>query len=216
MSDRLDPTTAQFQAMRETAARYYGDRLRQFGAVARGVDWNSEESQILRFQQLLRLIDESDMVTVNDYGCGYGAMASYLRGRGFQGRYTGFDVSEPMIAEAAAAHGHDPLSSFTSKRDALPRANYTFASGVFNVKQDHEAGEWQDYVIATLEDIDLVSANGFAFNMLTSYSDRDKQRPTLFYADPGFFFDYCKTHFAKQVALLHDYPLYEFTIVVRK
>jgi SAM-dependent methyltransferase len=216
MSDRLDPTTGQFQAMRETAARYYGDRLRQFGAVARGVDWNSEESQILRFQQLLRLIDESDMVTVNDYGCGYGAMASYLRGRGFQGRYTGFDVSEPMIAEAAAAHRHDPLSSFTSKRDALPRADYTFASGVFNVKQDHEAGEWQDYIIATLEDIDLVSTNGFAFNMLTSYSDRDKQRPTLFYADPGFFFDYCKTHFAKRVALLHDYPLYEFTIVVRK
>lgn len=202
--------------MRETAAQYYGDKLRQFGAVARGVDWNSEESQVLRFQQLLRLIDEPDMATVNDYGCGYGALASYLRDRGFHGRYTGFDVSEPMIAEAAAVHGQDPLSSFTSKRDDVARADYTFASGIFNVKQDHEAGEWQDYIVATLADIDLVSANGFAFNMLSSYSDVDKQRPTLFYADPRFFFGYCKTHFSKRVALLHDYPLYEFTLVVRK
>jgi SAM-dependent methyltransferase len=202
--------------MRETAARYYGDKLRQFGAVARGVDWNSEESQILRFAQLLRLIDDPEIATVNDYGCGYGAFASYLRGRGFQGRYTGFDVSEPMIAQAAAAYGGDPSSSFTTQRREVACADYTFASGVFNVKQEHEPAAWQDYIIATLRDIDCISTKGFAFNMLSSYSDRDKQRATLFYADPGFFFDYCKTHFAKRVALLHDYPLYEFTIVVRK
>jgi SAM-dependent methyltransferase len=216
MSDQLDPITARFQAMRETAARYYGDKLRQFGAAARGVDWNSEESQVLRFHQLLRLIDDPDIATVNDYGCGYGALASYLRDRGFHGRYTGFDVSEAMIAEAAAVHGGDPLSSFTSHRDDLVEADYTFASGVFNVKQDHSTGEWQDYIIATLEDIDLVSGKGFAFNMLSSYSDRDKQRSTLFYADPRFFFDFCKRQFSKRIALLHDYPLYEFTIVVRK
>ena len=202
--------------MRETAARYYDDKLRQFGAVARGVDWNSEESQVLRFAQLLRLIDDPEIATVNDYGCGYGAFASYLRGHGFQGRYTGFDVSAPMIAQAAAAHGGDPSSSFTTQRRAVLRADYTFASGVFNVKQEHEPAAWQDYVIATLRDIDCISAKGFAFNMLSSYSDRDKQRATLFYADPAFFFAYCKTHFAKRVALLHDYPLYEFTIVVRK
>lgn len=207
---------APFQAMRETAARYYGDKLRQFGAVARGVDWNSEESQMLRFYQLLRLIDESDIATVNDYGCGYGALASYLRRRGFQGRYTGFDVLDPMIAEAASVHGGDRLASFTTTRDALVAADYTFASGVFNVKQHHSAAEWQDYILATLRDIDRISTKGFAFNMLSSYSDPDRQQPRLFYADPRFFFDYCKTQFSTQVALLHDYPLYEFTLVVRK
>jgi SAM-dependent methyltransferase len=206
----------QFQPMRETAARYYGDKVRQFGAVARGVDWNSEESQMLRFHQLLRLIDESDMTSVNDYGCGYGALASYLRARSFQGQYTGFDVAEPMIAEAAAIHVNDRLASFTCQRDDVPPADYTFASGVFNVKQEHASGRWQDYIIATIRDIDLLSGKGFAFNMLSSYSDRDKQRPDLFYADPAFFFDYCKTQCSKRVALLHDYPLYEFTIVVRK
>ena len=31
---------------------YYSDKVRQHGATARGVDWNSEETQELRFSQL--------------------------------------------------------------------------------------------------------------------------------------------------------------------
>lgn len=206
----------QFQAMRETAARYYDEKIRLFGAVARGVDWNSEESQQLRFHQLLRLIDALDMTTVIDYGCGYGAFAAYLRRQGFGGRYAGFDISAPMIAEAVTAYDGDSLCSFTTDRDALAQADYTFASGVFNVKQEHTVARWQEYIMATLTDMAGLSGKGFAFNMLSSYSDLDKQRSNLFYADPGFYFDYCKTQFSKRVALLHDYPLYEFTIVVRK
>jgi hypothetical protein len=41
-------------------------------------------------------------------------------------------------------------------------------------------------------------------------------RDDLYYADPLFFFDYCKTRFSRFVTLIHDYPLYEFTILVRK
>ena len=41
-------------------------------------------------------------------------------------------------------------------------------------------------------------------------------RPYLYYADPLFLFDYCKKKYSKSVALLHDYGLYEFTILVRK
>jgi len=216
MSDPSEPAVERFHAMRETAARYYDEKIRVFGAIARGVDWNSEESQTLRFHQLLRLIDEPEMASVIDYGCGYGAFASYLRHRGFRGRYIGFDISAPMIAQAVAAHSSDACCSFTTDRDALAAAEYTFASGVFNVKQDHAAARWQDYIIATLADMHRLSGKGFAFNMLSSYSDPDKQRPDLFYGEPGFFFDYCKTRFSKRVALLHDYPLYEFTVVVRK
>src|SRR5262245_7852451 len=216
MNDRFDQMMGQFQAMRETAIRYYDEKIREFGAVARGVHWNSESSQIQRFDQLLRLIDERDLATVNDYGCGYGALASFLRSRGFRGRYTGFDVSALMIAQAAAAHSGDPLCSFTTDRTAVDEADYCFASGVFNVKQDHSATRWQEYVVATLTDLDRLSGKGFAFNMLSAYSDPEKQRADLFYGAPGFFFDYCKTHFSTRVALLHDYPLYEFTVVVRK
>ncbi len=53
------------------------------------------------------------------------------------------------------------------------------------------------------------------FNCLTSYSDPEKKRDELYYADPCALFDMCKRRYSRQVALLHDYGLYEFTILVR-
>ena len=59
------------------------------------------------------------------------------------------------------------------------------------------------------------SRRGFAFNLLTSYSDVDRRRPDLYYADPLAYFDHCKRTFSRNVALLHDYGEWEFTILVR-
>jgi hypothetical protein len=60
------------------------------------------------------------------------------------------------------------------------------------------------------------SRKGFAFNVLTKYSDRQHMKKHLYYADPAFLFDYCKKNFSKYVAVRHDYPLFEFTVHVKK
>jgi hypothetical protein len=52
--------------------------------------------------------------------------------------------------------------------------------------------------------------------MLTKYSEKEFMRDNLYYADPLFIFDYCKKNFAKNIRLMHDYDLYEFTILVKK
>jgi len=41
-------------------------------------------------------------------------------------------------------------------------------------------------------------------------------RDDLYYADPCLLFTYCKTRYSRNVALLHDYGLHEFTLFVRK
>ena len=64
--------------------------------------------------------------------------------------------------------------------------------------------------------MDRASQKGFAFNMLTIYSDKEYMKDNLYYSDPLFFFDFCKRNFSKNVALLHDYYEYDFTILVRK
>jgi hypothetical protein len=66
----------------------------------------------------------------------------------------------------------------------------------------------------TIADLASLGTRGFAFNALTAYSDADRQRPDLYYADPLELFGHCRT-FSRFVALLHDYPLYEFTLLVR-
>ena len=202
-----------FEAIKDKVGRYYTGRLREHGASARGVDWNSEESQVLRFAQLVRVLPESSAFSVVDFGCGYGALVGYLEGRGFEFDYQGFDISTEMVERARHDHGR---GRFTSDEAQLEPADFTLASGIFNVKLDTSAEDWTDYVLATTATLDRLGRKGFAFNMLTSYSDADRMRADLYYGDPLRFFDHCKRTYSKQVALLHDYGLYEFTILVRK
>lgn len=194
---------------------YYTGKLQTHGATPKGVDWNSAESQQLRFQQLLRVCDESPF-TLNDYGCGYGALATYLYEQGLDCDYLGFDISPAMIQAAQELLSTYPRVKLTDDPAQLIKADYTVASGIFNVKLDTEKTDWLDYILHTLNELWALSNKGLAFNLLTSYSDPERMRSDLYYGQPTFFFDYCKMRFSRQVALLHDYGLYEFTIIVRR
>jgi SAM-dependent methyltransferase len=201
-----------FTNILSTVQEYYDEKIRTHGPVARGVDWNSPESQELRFAQLVKLIDQNRTFTVNDFGCGYGALADYLENSGFQFNYTGFDISAEMIEKAVELH---PRLDFINDASRLRQADYTLASGIFNVKLNTPEQEWQQYMLDVLDKMNSLSSSGFAFNALTKYSDAEFMRSDLYYADPLFFFDHCKTRYSRFVTLLHDYPLYEFTILVR-
>lgn len=197
-------------------ASYYSAKLAEHGETPHGVDWNGEESQTLRFDQLSKIIAGSESISVNDLGCGYGAYFAYLLQRYKDVRYTGLDVSGDMVA--AAKRRYEAASNARFVCAAVPdqMADFGVASGIFNVRLGRSDSDWQAYLHTTLDVLDRTSIKGFAFNCLTSYSDADKMRDYLYYADPCAVFDYCKRHYSRNVALLHDYGLYEFTILVRK
>jgi hypothetical protein len=121
-----------------------------------------------------------------------------------------------MIAKAEELHRGKPGCRFIVGSRADRVADYSVASGIFNVKLGASAEAWLEHLLATLDAIDAGSRRGFAFNCLTKYSDAAKMQDYLYYADPGRLFEHCKTRYARNVALLHDYGLYEFTILVRK
>ena len=89
-----------------------------------------------------------------------------------------------------------------------------FISGIFNVKFDSNDDMWEEFIKNTLVNVNENSIKGFAFNSLTSYVDYKESH--LYYADPMYFFDFCKKNFSKKVSLLHDYDLWEWTIIVKK
>jgi SAM-dependent methyltransferase len=197
-------------------ASYYGDRLTRHGATPQGVDWNGEKGQVDRFAQLARVIDRVDGFTLNDLGCGYGALVDFLTARYGSYQYYGYDVSAEMIAAARERYQDRQFVTFRSGSIPEETANYGVASGIFNVRLGITNEEWFEYLLGVLDVLDRTSLDGFAFNCLTSYSDPERMRSDLFYADPCQLFDHCKRRYSKNVALLHDYGLYEFTIVVRK
>jgi SAM-dependent methyltransferase len=212
MSDARKPVDALLADVNE----YYSAKVGEHGASHRGADWNSKASQELRFDRLLEIVDVPHLpFSLNDYGCGYGALLDYLETRFPDVRYRGFDLSEAMLATAGATHPNVERRDFVNDAALLSPADYTVASGVFNVRLKAPVPTWQRYVLDTLEQIATLSTRGFSFNMLTTHSDAERMRADLYYADPLFFFEHCRQRFSRRVALLHDYPLYEFTILVR-
>lgn len=197
---------------------YFSEKLEEFGATAKGVDYNGEQAQQIRFAELVKIIEPANPFSVIDYGCGYGAMFEFLHGRGWQFDYYGVDLIEKMVIAGRARYKEFPNAHFTSDEKELPVADYLVAAGIFNIKLEAPYKEWQEFTCKTLQRMNDLCSKGFSFNMLTKYSDADRmaQRPDLFYGDPLFFFDLCKREFSRNVALLHDYGLYDFTILVRK
>jgi SAM-dependent methyltransferase len=200
--------------MRDGVQAYYEGKLAAHGATPRGVDWSSADSQELRFTQLLKIGGAGIVRSINDYGCGYGALAARLRRDGYDWRYCGYDVSPEMVRAAVAVHGAERDARFTSDRASVVPADVTVASGVFNVRLQAADADWEAYMRETLDEIASLSVLGFAFNALTRHADPEKMRPDLYYADPGRWLTYCLDRYSRRVALLHDYPLFEFTVLV--
>ncbi len=199
-------------------AEFFTGKIREFGATARGVDWKDKNAQYLRFPQLLKIVDNDEKFTINDLGCGYGELYKYIKDNFSNFEYFGYDLSEEMIKNSIETEKNNDNCSFYHVNDTseMKTADYTVESGIFNKKFNYSNKTWQAHVVQTLNTMYTLSTKGISFNLLTSYSDKEYMRDDLYYADPLFFFDYCKRNFSKNVALLHDYDLYEFTILVRK
>jgi hypothetical protein len=57
---------------------YYTNKVKTYGSTPKGVDWNGEASQFLRFKQLSKIIKKNNF-SIADIGCGYGKYAEYLQ-----------------------------------------------------------------------------------------------------------------------------------------
>src|SRR4051812_25338389 len=111
----------------DDVARYYGQRLHEHGPVAKGVDWNGEDSQALRFRQLLGTMATGQTATsVNDFGCGYGALLDELDALHPGTDYVGYDIVPEMVERALERYRTRPATRFVvaSRPDRV--ADYTF------------------------------------------------------------------------------------------
>lgn len=199
--------------------QYYNDRIKKHGITPKGVDWNTEETQNLRFEKLLSIIDfDKKKCSMLDYGCGYGALLNYINNTrpSLEKDFFGFDISQEMLSKADKLFSGDPKATFYNSLPPKKQYDYVIASGVFNVKLEQDKLAWEKYVIEEINLLFELSKKGVAFNLLTGYSDKEFQTEKLYYCDPTFLFDYCIKNLSRKVTLIHDYPLYEFTIHIKK
>ncbi len=207
------------QPIDENVKKYYKDTLQQHGFTARGVGWKNEAAQHIRFEQLAKIAATTNF-SVNDLGCGSGDFFNYLRAscQRIDFTYRRYDVLAEMVAYAGKKFAAATNARFhcIQNPEQMQMADYTIASGIFNLKYGQTDDQWLSYIFDTIKIMNSRSIKGFAFNMLTSYSDKEWMQDHLYYADPLPVFDFCKKNISKNVALLHDYHEYDFTILIKK
>jgi SAM-dependent methyltransferase len=193
---------------------YYSNKLKKYGPTPQGVDWNGEKGQLIRFNQLSKVIKLKNS-SLNDIGCGYGKYAEYIANHFKNIQYTGYDLSKGMVNEATKLYPQNRFIHILNL-DEIEDADYSIASGIFNVKLKYSNSKWLSYILNSLRQLNLKSKKGFSFNILTKQTDKVYMKNHLYYADPLFLYDYCIQHFSKSVTLKKNYNLYEFTILIKK
>lgn len=196
----------------------YDENVDKYGLDVKSVGWGTKDKQYLRFRKLTDIIENNQKnLSINELGCGYGELVVYLMSRSFDLRkYYGYDISKKML-DLAKKHLMENIKvdkTFVCSSQISTIADFTIASGIFNVKFNEEKDRWDQYILETLNHMFKYSKKGIAFNFLTKYVDWEEDN--LYYANPSYYFEFCKNKLSKKVSLVHDYDLYEFTIHVLK
>lgn len=188
----------------------YNERLTSLGETAQALGWRDSAQQKLRFR-LLAEIGPLAGRSILDIGCGFGDLLEYVTESGAQEvAYTGTDLNPSLIEVAQKKH---PSGTFHATTDLSQFADesqdYVFLSGLFNFKIENNTGFMHD----TIRESFRIARCGVSFNLLGSYVDFKEDH--LFYHDEKEVFHFTKT-LTRFVTLRADYPLYEFTVYLRK
>ncbi len=192
-------------------ASLYNARFDEYGSDVKTVGWGNESSQYLRFDVLFRGLDPKGR-TILDVGCGLGGLIPYLeRHTGGDFRYIGVDIAEKLIGEAAAKHGGAGRDFYVGDIHSvtLPPVDIAVLSGALSFK----AGGMEEYAYGTMERMYALSRKAACLNFLTKYVDYELDKNQHY--QPEMIFSKAR-QIARYVNLIHDYPLYEFTVQLLK
>jgi SAM-dependent methyltransferase len=204
------------RGIRNKVRAYYSDAVERFGPAPLGVDWPNQPSQYLRFVQLLKICDFEQPFSLNDFGCGYGALLDFmaLRHSGARVTYRGIDLSPQMIAVARRRWATRPNTTFVVGARCRQAADYSVASGVFNVRLGQAIGEWEAYIESILLDLRRNSRVGFAANFMLPL-DRAPTESELYRTSARRWVTYCRRELGCTIRPITRYGLREFTLLAR-
>jgi hypothetical protein len=120
-----------------------------------------------------------------------------------------------MIAAARRLHAHEAGAAFAVGAASPRVADYSVASGVFNVQLRIPARTWRMHVKSTLEDLARSSRRGFAVNFIQPPRPGIEPLEGLYRARPATWANFCRETFGAEVEVVKGYGLREFTLLVR-
>ncbi len=192
----------------EKIAALYNDSFREHGASIASLGY-PKGAQDARFRAISQ-IGPLENTSILDVGCGFGHMLDYLRRWNINARYTGIDITPPMIDTARRMHPEGDFRLLNILDAPMSeRWDWVFLVGAFNAAPEREG--WWDFVQQMMKRMWDLCNRGMATDFLSSYVDFEK--PGSFHADPRQILDFAKT-LSRRVCLRHDYMAYEFMVYI--
>ncbi|KAF0223113.1 MAG: methyltransferase family protein [bacterium] len=201
------------QQLKQNVIEYFENCLAKHGDSAQGVDYNGQESQYKRFEILSQIAPLTGK-SVLDVACGVGHFYDFLQEQNLKPQhYKGIDITPGMIAHASKRLPETEFALLDILAEPPPNEpifDYVVCCGLFHLRANNSDKEWSEVCQTMIARMYQYARYGLAFNMMTNQVDFRVDR--LYYADPTYYFNFCRHKLSRRVSLRHDYPLYEFTI----
>lgn len=112
--------------------RFYYSAISEHGYSPEALCWHSQESQEVRFYQILSLLP-TDACSVVDAGCGFGDLCGYIDAFGKHTvEYVGLDSLDRMVSEAKRRTDKE-IFKCDILYDLLPKREFYLCSGALNI-----------------------------------------------------------------------------------
>lgn len=198
----------------EKSNELYDKSANEFGSSSSAVKWDKQETQYLRFSELVKNIDlQSSSKSILDVGCGNGELYKFLKLESFCGYYTGYDINDKLLKIARsrfkniAFNNVDILSRKFSEKSKF---DYVLMSGVFNLNIGQREGWCFDFINKMYQ----LCSSICAFNAISTYVNYQEEH--MFYLNPIKTINYCINNLSPRVELSHHKLPYNYTIIVYK
>jgi SAM-dependent methyltransferase len=147
--------------------KFYTNAYEKHGISAQGVNWNSKESQEIRFGAITDLLgDELLTCSVVDAGCGFGEFYLFSKELDFTPcSYIGLDCVQSSVDICLKRFEYVQNCYFTCKdilKDEIPRADWYIASGSLNILSSFDTWLFLEKMLEN-------SRKGIVFNVLQGY-----------------------------------------------
>ncbi|MCW9036208.1 MAG: class I SAM-dependent methyltransferase [Rhodospirillales bacterium] len=215
MTDDIDQTLERAIPFLSSISMVYDASFKETGMAPKSVLWRDEDGQKLRFRILLNILkEETTPFSLNDVGCGYGALLNYVTtdlNLPLE-KYYGYDISQNLL-EAAAQHTPTPKAEYYQSVRALYEADYSLVSGTFNYCHNVDVESWEEYLDASLRHLWSMSRKGLAVNFLDEKTNQKKDKG-LYYTLQERWEGFCKEYLSSNLKVETDYSLKEWTILI--
>lgn len=191
--------------------KIYDKSSKEYGLSSQAVLWGDQQTQYLRFKEILNFIPLSENISILDVGCGNAEFYKFLNFNGFIGSYTGFDINENLLAQSRENY----KDIVVEKRDILEdtieeKFDYVIVSGLFNCNY----GQDMKWTLEMIKALDKLANTKVIFNAISSYVNF--KNDTAFYIDPKEITDFILKNISTNMTLVHGALPYNFTIAINK